>query len=616
MSLLLSKRLSHLHIVQLVGSYTDPRFVGILMTPVADCYLKEYLDSGPISGQPLLPTFFGCLAAAVCYLHDSRIRHKDIKPQNVLIKDHHVYLTDFGISRDWTELGRSTTSGPTIKTPRYCAPEVAVYGPRNTSSDIWSLGCVFLEIWTVLNGKTLASLISYLENQGKKSSCYHLNILGVDSWCTQLNIKPLPMKANLGAPLDWIKNMMQISQDTRWTARILVDRIQEETARSPIAYTGFCCNDTVDSPESVESSVLGDDVDVLRNACHFRNLHIQIPPRQLITKTSDTERKSETESDDIVKSNQPENRSIARIVSSSTGDNNPEDFGLTPRSRKRFKTAENSDPIPERKEKLRKLGPTVVMWAPPTVSSVQSSLKVFKLEQSIVHTKLSEPLQRPAPFILETDNKKLPKSMVIAMKNRFTHEQILQLTSNVELPGRSTRSLSSRELPLFFYGDCMFPAIIYAETKSVISSDASCRTLLSIATNMTPAILRGYTRYRCDEDAFYTVGPTICFTNSVEDMVRGMVVFSMHDPQRRRMHQYMCGIEEPRKELVQIELRDGQTLEQEVLVYVWNQDLAMLTSYNRDWQPIELLGNEWYEEKIGPIEEDEKALEKYEIAVL
>src|SRR5437667_12693213 len=38
------KRLSHFHIIQLVGSYTDPKFVGILMSPIADRNLKEFLQ--------------------------------------------------------------------------------------------------------------------------------------------------------------------------------------------------------------------------------------------------------------------------------------------------------------------------------------------------------------------------------------------------------------------------------------------------------------------------------------------------------------------------------------------------------------------------------------------
>ncbi|ORY13159.1 hypothetical protein BCR34DRAFT_663378 [Clohesyomyces aquaticus] len=133
------KKLSHIHTVQLKASYTDPQFVGIIMWPVADCNLKEYLE-GPFESS-LLRTFFGCLAVAVRFLHESCVRHKDIKPQNVLVYKGRVLLADFGISLDWSETGHSTTSGPTTKTARYCAPEVANYASRNSSSDIWSLGC-------------------------------------------------------------------------------------------------------------------------------------------------------------------------------------------------------------------------------------------------------------------------------------------------------------------------------------------------------------------------------------------------------------------------------------------------------------------------------------------
>lgn len=135
------KKLSHAHIIELIGSYMDPRFVGIIMSPAADCNLKEFLDirDMSIARKPFLRTFFRYLTAALSYLHENCIRHKDIKPANVLVKDHHVYLTDFGISLDWNELGQSTTSGPTIKTPRYCAPEVADYCPRNSASGVYTV---------------------------------------------------------------------------------------------------------------------------------------------------------------------------------------------------------------------------------------------------------------------------------------------------------------------------------------------------------------------------------------------------------------------------------------------------------------------------------------------
>src|SRR5271170_4962023 len=112
------KKLSHIHIVELIGSYTDPKFVGIIMSPVAEYNLKEFLtlDPLPAGDRSFLRSFFGCLTTALCYLHDNQIRHKDIKPQNVLVKGHQIFLTDFGISLDWSELGQSTTTGETIKT--------------------------------------------------------------------------------------------------------------------------------------------------------------------------------------------------------------------------------------------------------------------------------------------------------------------------------------------------------------------------------------------------------------------------------------------------------------------------------------------------------------------
>ncbi|ORY15041.1 kinase-like domain-containing protein, partial [Clohesyomyces aquaticus] len=248
------KRLSHAHIVELVGSYTDPRYVGLLMSPVADCNLKEYLDM-PVSvdRRSLLRTSFGCLVAAVCYLHQSQIRHKDIKPQ--AIKDHRVLITDFGISRDWADLGQSTTTGPTVKTPKYCAPEVAAYLPRNSSSDIWSLGCVFLEIWTVLCGRTTEDLNSHLKANGSTSTCYHSNIESVHSWCDSLVNES--SDHDIKRPETWISMMLQIEQHKRCNAQGLFNDIVEysKEPETQLSFVGLCCTEYEDSAESVQSSV-------------------------------------------------------------------------------------------------------------------------------------------------------------------------------------------------------------------------------------------------------------------------------------------------------------------------------------------------------------------------
>lgn len=121
------KRVSHTHLVKLKGSYTDPAWVGLIMSPVADMNLQTYMtcDMDVKERQICLRRFYGCLANALLHLHQNKIRHKDIKPVNVLVKGTDVFLTDFGTSLNWSDNTQGTTSGMTPYTPWYCCPEVA-----------------------------------------------------------------------------------------------------------------------------------------------------------------------------------------------------------------------------------------------------------------------------------------------------------------------------------------------------------------------------------------------------------------------------------------------------------------------------------------------------------
>lgn len=124
------------------------------MKPVATLDLKQYLKTckGNLSGGERIRfrTYYGCLATAIAYLHENDIRHKDIKPNNILLKNNDIYITDFGTAIEFDE-GQSITKG-TVKTrtPAYQSPEVARGAKRGRSSDIWSLGVTFLEMTTIL----------------------------------------------------------------------------------------------------------------------------------------------------------------------------------------------------------------------------------------------------------------------------------------------------------------------------------------------------------------------------------------------------------------------------------------------------------------------------------
>jgi hypothetical protein len=72
------KRLRHRHIVKFIGSYTNLKYIGLIMSPVAAMDLATYLLHASISKHGELRTFFGCLAKALEFLHQQNIRHKDI----------------------------------------------------------------------------------------------------------------------------------------------------------------------------------------------------------------------------------------------------------------------------------------------------------------------------------------------------------------------------------------------------------------------------------------------------------------------------------------------------------------------------------------------------------
>jgi serine/threonine protein kinase len=83
-----------------------------------------------------------------------RVKHRDIKPSNILIKEGAVYFTDFGISKIVPEGLTTGTNGPFGPMTRaYVAPEALRDDAlRGRAADVFSLGCVFLEMGIALIG--------------------------------------------------------------------------------------------------------------------------------------------------------------------------------------------------------------------------------------------------------------------------------------------------------------------------------------------------------------------------------------------------------------------------------------------------------------------------------
>lgn len=150
----------HHHMVKVHATYTTHRKFALLLSPVASdgdldgflgelSTLKDHPQRNPERLQDMTRIVMqapGCLAAGLAFLRMNDIRHKDIKPGNILVHHGRVLYTDFGLSFNASSFDNSATDGPTFKSKRFAAPEVHSNGRKDSKSDVFSLACVYIEI--------------------------------------------------------------------------------------------------------------------------------------------------------------------------------------------------------------------------------------------------------------------------------------------------------------------------------------------------------------------------------------------------------------------------------------------------------------------------------------
>ncbi|KAL7419201.1 mitogen-activated protein kinase kinase kinase [Cryptotrichosporon argae] len=151
----LLKDLYHPNIVAYLGFEASPEYLSIFL---------EYVPGGTIASiyrtpnqarfeEQLVKFFTEQILDGLAYLHRRNIWHRDLKGDNILVDAKGVCkISDFGISKQTADVYDSFGQATNMKgSVFWMAPEVIHSQNERTYSgkvDIWSLGCVVLEMWS------------------------------------------------------------------------------------------------------------------------------------------------------------------------------------------------------------------------------------------------------------------------------------------------------------------------------------------------------------------------------------------------------------------------------------------------------------------------------------
>lgn len=109
--------------------------------------LQDLLHDGPLPPARAVG-IIEQIAPALHAAHQAGLVHRDVKPSNILVaKNDFAYLIDFGIAQALGETGLTST-GATIGTWAYMAPERLNTGHTDPRADIYALACVLHEALT------------------------------------------------------------------------------------------------------------------------------------------------------------------------------------------------------------------------------------------------------------------------------------------------------------------------------------------------------------------------------------------------------------------------------------------------------------------------------------
>ncbi|KAH8598073.1 BcSTE11, mitogen-activated protein kinase [Bisporella sp. PMI_857] len=151
----LLRDLQHPNIVQYLGCSSSTDTLNIFLEYVPGGSVQTMLNSYGALREPLIRSFVRQIVTGLAYLHGREIIHRDIKGANILVDNKGgIKISDFGISKKMEASNLLSGPGNNKNRPSlqgsvfWMAPEVVKQTSYTRKADIWSLGCLVVEMMT------------------------------------------------------------------------------------------------------------------------------------------------------------------------------------------------------------------------------------------------------------------------------------------------------------------------------------------------------------------------------------------------------------------------------------------------------------------------------------
>ena len=262
---LILKEINSEYIVKYFESFIDNDQFNIVMEYCENKDLKSFINFHKDKEQLINEEVIYNIALDICSgikeIHSKNLIHRDLKPENLFIsKDYIIKIGDFGISKKLINMNYAQTQKGTF---HYMAPEILNGQKYDKRIDIWALGCILYELFTLefcFDYGNIAGLINNIikGNHGKiDTNIYNIEWQNIIDSLLKVDYHERPDINEVIEKIEEIKKNNLIKKSNRdYLDNISLNILKRKEINKPNKLNTFNKNEILVNKEFVEFVVI------------------------------------------------------------------------------------------------------------------------------------------------------------------------------------------------------------------------------------------------------------------------------------------------------------------------------------------------------------------------